>query len=254
VPVFSCDFHIHSALSPCASLEMSSRNIVGRAREVGLDIIAITDHNMAENSLHVRIAGRESGTIVLFGMELQTVEEVHLLIIFRDQETAMELQELVYTGLPAIKNDAEYFGDQVVVDEKDNIVRFEEKLLLNSSSISLTEAVTWVKAHGGLVIPSHIDSPTFSIISQLGYVPEDVPFDALEVSKTERLKNILDFVLAKDIPLVTFSDAHYLEDIGKRRISLSMEEPSFVGVARALKNFGNTARMYGDGKEGLRGC
>jgi 3',5'-nucleoside bisphosphate phosphatase len=233
---------------------MSSRRIIERAKEVGLDIIAITDHNMAENGVYAGIVGRESGLLVLFGMELQTVEELHLLIIFRDQQTAMEFQEFVYDSLPDIKNDPEYFGDQVVVDENDNIVRFEERLLLNSSNISLNEAARWVKSRGALVIPSHIDSPTFSIISQLGYVPDDVPFDALEVSKAERLKEILGFILPKDIPLVTFSDAHYLEDIGKKRISLSMEEPSFVGVAKALKTFGNTARTYRDGEEGLRRC
>jgi PHP family Zn ribbon phosphoesterase len=233
---------------------MSPRNIVRKAKEVGLDIIAITDHNIAENGVYAGIVARESGPVVLFGMELQTVEELHLLVLFHDHETAMELQDLVYSRLPDLKNDAEYFGDQVVVDEEDDIVRFEERLLLNSSTISLNEAVSWAKARGGLIIPSHIDSPTFSIISQLGYVPDDVPFDALEVSRTERLKNILQFILPKDIPLVTFSDAHYLKDIGRRRISLSMEEPGFAGVLMALKTFGNTARMHGGGKEDMRGC
>ena len=233
---------------------MSSRNIVERAREVGLDIIAITDHNVVENGLYAQIAARESGVCVLLGMELQTTEEVHLLVILPDRETAMELQDLVYGRLPDMKNDPEYFGDQVVVDEKDSIVRFEDRLLLNSSNISLDEAVSWVKAHGGLVVPSHIDSPTFSIISQLGYVPADVPFDALEIAKKERLKKILNFILAKDIPLVTFSDAHYLKDIGRRRISLSMDEPGFAGVAKALKDFGDTVRMYEDGEKDPRAC
>ena len=223
---------------------MSPRNIVERAREVGLDIIAITDHNIVANGLYAQIAAHGTGVLVLFGMELQTLEELHLLIVLPDRETAMELQALVYSRLPDMKNDPEYFGDQVVVDEEDNIVRFEERLLLNSSNISLNEAVSWVKARGGLVIPSHIDSPTFSIISQLGYVPAEVPFDALEIAKKERLQKIVDFVFAKDVPLVAFSDAHYLKDIGKRRISLSMDQPDFAGVANALKGFGNTARMY----------
>ena len=190
--------------------------------------------------------------MVLFGMELQTVEEVHLLVIFRDYETAMELQELVYHLPSGIKNDPDYFGDQVVVDEKDEIVRFEERLLLNSTNISLNEAVSWVKAHGGLAIPSHIDSPTFSIISQLGYVPEDIPFDALEVARSRADSRIFSSSFwPRTSPWSGFSDAHYLKDIGKRRIPLPMEEPSFVGVARALKGFGNTARMYeGFGDEG----
>lgn len=232
---------------------MSPKNIVRKAKEEGLDIIAITDHNMAENGVRAGGFGK-AAPLVLYGMELQTVEELHLLIILKDEETAMELQGLVYDSLPDLKNDPEYFGDQVVLDERDEIVRFEERLLLNSTTLSLEEAVAWVKAKGGLAIPSHIDSPTFSIISQLGYVPADVPFDALEIKRRDRIGDILDFILQKDTPLVSFSDAHYLKDIGKRRIRLTMDEPSFEGVVEGLKRFGNTARMYEEGVEGGTEC
>jgi 3',5'-nucleoside bisphosphate phosphatase len=246
VPVYSCDFHIHSALSPCGSLEMSARNIVARAQEAGLDIIAITDHNMAENCLYATVLARKEGRpLVLSGMELQTMEELHILAIFGDNETAMDLQDFVYSHLPDIDNDPDYFGDQVVVDEKDVIVRFEDKMLLNSSTITLNEAVVWIKGRGGIVIASHIDSPTFSIISQLGYVPADVPFDGLEVKHMDRVGEVLDFIMDKEVPLLTFSDAHYLKDIGKRRISLSMEEPSFEGVAVALKKLRKSPRFPG---------
>ncbi len=214
---------------------MSPGNIVERAKEVGLDIIAITDHNMAENAFYADLLSRSSGPVVLFGMELQTAEEVHLLVLFGDYATAMELQNFVYDRLPAVANDPEYFGDQVVVDEHEVIVRFEERLLLNSSNITVNEAVEWAHGHGGIVIPSHIDSPTFSIISQLGFVPEDISFDALEVANRERIEEILPFVMAKDIPIVSFSDAHYLKDIGSKRISLEMEQPTFADVAQALK-------------------
>jgi 3',5'-nucleoside bisphosphate phosphatase len=254
VPVFSCDLHIHSALSPCGSLEMSARSIVERAREVGLDIIAITDHNMVENGYYADLLSHQSGPLVLFGMELQTLEELHLLVLFGDYGTALELQRLVYERLPEIDNDPEYFGDQVVVDEKDHIVRFEKRLLLNSSGISMNDAVSWAKEHGGLVIPSHIDSPTFSIISQLGYVPDHVSFDALEVAKMERLARIVAFVHAKDLPIVTFSDAHYLKDVGRRRISLSMETPSFEGVVQGLRCFADTVRTYEEERGELKGC
>jgi len=223
---------------------MSPRNIIMRAREVGLDIIAITDHNMAENCSYAALRSREAGPLVLSGMELQTAEEVHLLAIFGQHETAMELQKHVYDRLPAILNDPEYFGDQVVVDEKDGIVRFEERLLLNSSAISLDEAVSWIKEHGGLAIPSHIDGSAFSIISQLGYVSEEVPFDALEVVRMDRVQDISGFIMAKDVPLVTFSDAHHLKDIGKRRTFLSMDEPSYAGVAGALKDLRRVDRTF----------
>lgn len=244
MPLFSCDFHIHSTLSPCSSLDMSPRAIVDRARAVGLDIIAITDHNMVENGRYVAAAA-VSGPVVLFGMELQTTEEVHLLMLFPDFETAMEMQETVYDLLPPIENDPDYFGDQVVVDENDTIIRFEKRLLLNSSAISIDGAVAWARAHGSLVIPSHIESPTFGIVTQLGFVSEGIPFDALEVANEKRLDEVLPFILAKDLPIVTFSDAHYLGDIGKKRITLSCGEPTFAEVANALRSFGNTARARG---------
>ena len=242
MPLFSCDFHIHSTLSPCSSLDMSPRAIVRRAGEVGLDIIAITDHNMAENGQYAAAAAGSSRPAVLFGMELQTIEEVHLLILFPDFATAMEMQGIVYDLLPPVENDPDYFGDQVVVDGNDTIIRFEKKLLLNSSALSVNDAAAWAHAHGSLVIPSHIESPTYGIVTQLGFVTENVPFDALEVANEGRLDAVLPFILAKDLPLVTFSDAHYLTDIGKKRIKLSCEEPTFAEVAGALHCFGNTAR------------
>ena len=232
---FFCDFHIHSTLSPCASLEMSPQNIIKKAKEAGLDIIAITDHNMVENTIYVHELGKKLGLGVLFGMELQTWEEIHLLVLFDNYKTALDFQSEIYEFLPAVKNNPVYFGDQVVVDENDNIVRVEEKLLLNSVQISLDEAVSRVKLKDGLVIPSHIDSKTFSIISQLGYVPENLSFDALEIRDKQKIKELLPLVKLKGIPLVTFSDAHYLIDIGKKRTVFYIKEPSFKEIIKALK-------------------
>jgi len=232
---FFCDLHIHSALSPCGALEMSPRNIVRRAKEVGLDLIAVTDHNMTENALAAHRLAEKSGIVVLFGMELQTEEETHVLTIFDDFEIALAFQREIYSLLPPVANNADFFGDQVVVDEYDEIVRFEERLLLNSAQISISDASLWVKAHGGLVIPAHIDSPTFSVVSQLGYVPDDAPFDALEVRHPERLDMIKPMVANRELPFVTFSDAHYVKDIGRRRIRLNLDTPECRSIAEALK-------------------
>lgn len=233
--IFSCDLHIHSTLSPCGSLEMSPINIVTRARETGLDIIAITDHNMVENSLYAHEFGKKAGVFVLFGMELQTLEEVHLLAIFDDYECALSFQTKIYGLLPDVQNDADYFGDQVVVNEDNEIVRFEEKLLLNSAQISITDAAFWIKGHDGLCIPSHIDSQTFSIITQLGFIPADLPCDALEVRNKENIAGLLPLIMDKNIPFVSFSDAHYLADIGKRKIHLDLDQTNCKEISKALK-------------------
>jgi hypothetical protein len=214
---------------------MSPHNIVAKAKEVGLNIISITDHNMVENCLYAHEIGKKVGITVLFGMEAQTAEEIHLLALFDTYELALAFQEKIYGLLPDIQNDADYFGDQVVVNEQNEIVRFESRLLLNSSQISITDATIWIKNHGGIAIPSHIDSPTFSIISQLGYIPEDLPFDALEVRNKDKSMELLPFIMKKDTPFVSFSDAHYLDDIGKRRINLNLEEPNCREIAGALK-------------------
>lgn len=233
--IFSCDLHIHSTLSPCGSLEMSPSNIIAKAKQVGLHVISITDHNMVENCFYANEIGKKSDITVLFGMELQTIEEIHLLAFFDTYELALAFQTKVYELLPDIQNDAEYFGDQVVVNEENEIIRFENRLLLNSAQISVTDATSWIKNHGGIAIPSHIDSPTFSIISQLGYIPDDLPFDALEVRNKDKAIELLPLIMTKDIPFVSFSDAHYLEDIGKRRITLQLEEPNCFEISRALK-------------------
>jgi 3',5'-nucleoside bisphosphate phosphatase len=113
-------------------------------------------------------------------------------------------------------------------------VRFEEKLLLNSAQISIEDAVSWIASHGGLAIPSHIDSQTFSVISQLGYVPENIPFDALEVRNTNCIGEIISFIPGRKIPFVTFSDAHYVDDIGKRRMHMQLDKPNCSGIKKAL--------------------
>ena len=46
---FFADLHIHTVLSPCGDLLMIPQNIIDKAIEVGLDMIAITDHNSAKN-------------------------------------------------------------------------------------------------------------------------------------------------------------------------------------------------------------
>jgi len=217
---------------------MSPKNIVEKAHEIGLHIIAITDHNMTENSFYACELGKKRGITVLSGMELQTLEEIHLLAIFDNYEVAFDFQKKIYDLLPDVHNDVDFYGDQIVVDTENEIVRSEERLLLNSAQISVDNAVNLIKSMGGIAIPSHIDSATFSIISQLGFVPDNIPFDALEVRHLEKASDLLPLIMLKNVPFVSFSDAHYVADIGRRKIILDMDEPNCLEIARALKILG----------------
>jgi 3',5'-nucleoside bisphosphate phosphatase len=241
---FSCDLHIHSTLSPCGSLDMSPKNIVEKAHEIGLHIISITDHNMTENCFYARELGNKLGITVLSGMELQTLEEIHLLAFFDEYDVAFDFQKKIYDLLPDVHNDIDFYGDQIVVDMENEIVRSEERLLLNSAQISIDNAVNLIKSMGGIAIPSHIDNPTYSIISQLGFVPDNIPFDALEVRNLEKVGDLLPLIMQKNVPFVSFSDAHYIADVGRRKIILDMDAPNCLEMAKALKTIGT--ERYGN--------
>lgn len=227
------DLHIHSVLSPCGSLEMSPKRILEKAQSIGLNLISITDHNSIENSLVTEKLAKKYGINYLFGMEVQTKEEVHILIYFDRFEDLYEIYKIVYENLPDIKNNPEIFGDQVVVDENENIIKFEDKMLLNSTNLSIKELNDIVKKRGGLFIPAHIDSETFSLISQLGFIPSDLEIDFLELTYiTEKSNFLMNNLNYSEYKFVSFSDAHYLNDIGRSITIFEIDSPS----TSSLKN------------------
>ena len=58
---------MHTVLSPCAEVEMIPPLIVRRAKELALDLIAVTDHNSAENVGAVMAAANGQGLSVMPG-------------------------------------------------------------------------------------------------------------------------------------------------------------------------------------------
>ncbi len=230
------DLHIHSTLSPCGSLDMSPSRIVREAKERGIHMIAITDHNTCDNVVYAQRVGEEIGVKVLPGMELQTEEEVHLLAYFDSLDAACSFKDRIYAYLPDVKNDPEYFGDQVIVDESEMVVGFEEKLLLNSLLLSVDECVKMVRDYGGLPVPAHVDRDTYGLISQLGFIPDYLGFDALEVSRLMELEEaVRRWPELDEYTIITSSDAHYPGDIGAAVTLLRMEEPSWEGFLGALR-------------------
>ena len=232
---YSADLHIHSCLSPCASLDLSPREIVERAATECLDIIAITDHNTAKNVQVVMRLGEKRGLKVIPGMEVQTREEIHLLTLFPDWPPAAAWDEEVREHLPDVRNDPEIFGDQPIVDEGGTILGFEERLLLNSIDLSLEDVKRRVEGLGGVVIPSHFDKGSFSLISQLGLIPEDMELEALEISRRSQFQEVGGRVnVSLHIPRIVSSDAHRLEDIGRARTILLLGDASLKELRLAL--------------------
>ena len=232
---FYADLHIHTCLSPCGELEMSPSGIVEAALARGINIIAICDHNSALNVPYVIRAAKSRGLEVVPGMEVNTKEEVHLLALFETQEAAFAMQEEVYAVLPG-ENDEETFGLQVIANENSEVEGFEKRLLIGACGLSLERAIEIVHGLGGLAIPSHIDREAFSLVGQLGFIPPGLPVDALEISRrTKPEEAIARIPEAKGYPLITNSDAHFLEDVGKAFTRFRLKTRSFDEIRMALK-------------------
>ncbi len=223
------DLHVHSVLSPCATYRMAPGEIARRAVEVGLELIAITDHNSAENAAAVVEAGRRVGLTVLPGMEMETSEEVHVLTLFEEARQAMDMQSIAYAHLPDLPNDEEFFGAQLIVDAADQFVRKEPRRLIVATSLGLSEVSTLVVALGGICIPAHVDRPAYGLVGVLGFVPPLPGFPALEVSRHARPE---DYALPGR-PALRSSDAHDLDDLGSGETDFVMAEPTLAEIVRA---------------------
>jgi 3',5'-nucleoside bisphosphate phosphatase len=236
VKAFRADLHVHTVLSPCAEIEMLPQLIVAEALRLGIDLIAITDHNATANIPAVQQAARGQGLAVLPGMELQTREEVHLLALFDELDQARAFQSIVDGALPAISNDPEHFGVQLVVDAGGEVVAQEERLLLTSADLSINQAVAEIHCLGGLAIPAHVDRRGFGLLEALGFVPPDLPVDALELSRRlTPTRARAAFPQLAGFPLIQDGDVHRLEEfLGST--CFEMEHRTTQEIRLALRN------------------
>jgi len=210
--------------------------IVQKALEIGLNLIAITDHNASENVPAVIKAAEGSELTVLPGMELQTEEEVHVLCLFDSMNQLNKLQELVDKTLPDVKNNIEFFGEQFIVDHTGEFIRRKERLLINSTQLSFDEAFHAVTELGGLFIPAHVNRQAFSLIDHLGFVPPDLDIDALEVSRHISLEDAkTKFPQIKRFPLIQSGDVHYIDDfLGVNQFII--EKPTIDELKQAFRS------------------
>lgn len=229
------DLHIHSCLSPCGSDDSTPANIVGMAIVAGLDAIAITDHNSCLNVSAAMELGEAYGVTVIPGMELTTSEEVHVLCYFKELEKAMAFSRYVSENTPAIQNKPEFFGHQLVVGSDDNVIREENQLLTVASNISFDYVQRILNDYDGLMVPAHINKATTSLLSNLGMLPENPDFTAVEIQTTDKIPELTEnYPYLQKCHILTSSDAHYLKDIQDPVHVLHAEENTAESIVDAL--------------------
>lgn len=227
------DFHIHSALSPCGDNDMTPNNLINMSIIKGLDAVALTDHNACEN---VRAAAAVAGDKIIFipGMEVETSEEVHIVTLFPTADAAEEMQRILDDSSPFIPNRPEIFGNQYIMDENDEICGEIDRMLVTASGLDIYTVVAAAKDLGGIAYPAHIDRESYSVLSNLGFIPPDLDISAVEI--TEKSRAALGGEYSNRYNIITSSDAHYLWDISERNHYIEVSDASVRGILNAISN------------------
>ena len=231
------DFHIHSCLSPCGDNDMTPENLVNMAKLCGDQVIALTDHNSCLNCPAALKAGKSIGLTVIPGMELTTSEEIHVVCLFEYIKNALEFSEFVYSHLPTVHNNPSIFGDQLIMNENDEVQGTVDKLLINATSISIMQIVSLMEKFGGFCFPAHIDRNSYSILSNLGYFPDDCGFVAAEISKKcdlEMLKQSHSEI--NGLHILRDSDSHSLDWLDFENETIDCNALSFQDIVDSIKH------------------
>jgi 3',5'-nucleoside bisphosphate phosphatase len=235
---YRADLHLHTALSPCASELMTPPLIVAQAMELGLDMIAVSDHNAAGNVRAVQQAAAEAGgsLTVLAAMEITSAEEVHVVGVFPGAEAADQVAATIRAMLStADEQYYSFFGDQQLLAADGSETGTDTATLAWATTLDLNDTVRLIHSAGGLAIAAHVDRKSFSVFSQLGFFPPDSGFDAVELSKhAARRPEILEQVAGLGLPVTRASDSHYLEEMGAVSTGLLLAEPTFAELALAF--------------------
>lgn len=227
--------HIHTLLSPCGDLDSTPETIVKMAKSRGIDIIGITDHNSTRHCRLAEYYAKKYNIFVLCGAEVTSREEAHCLCYFKDHDSLDAFQQFLDAHIPDIKNNPDFFGDQVQIDENDNIVYEEERLLTSAIDAGVDALALKVRDLDGIFIPAHIDKMKNSIISQLGFIPFDLVYDAVELSEHgDREKILKAHPYLVNTSFTRSSDAHFPDRVGTVFCTFEMEDLSFEEIKKTL--------------------
>ena len=230
------DFHIHSCLSPCTEEDMTPYNLVNLSALMGMQAIALTDHNSCQNCRAAMQAGEDAGITVIPGMELCTSEEVHVVCLFEELKAAEEFSDYVLSTVPQVKNRPEIFGTQLIMDSTDKVLGNQDILLTTASGISISNVEKLVDGYGGVCYPAHIDRSSYSVISNLGMITKEMGFEVAEISPNGNIDALIrQYPILSEMKILTSSDAHRLESLPPASLSLHTEN-SVKSIISHLKN------------------
>lgn len=222
------DLHIHSCLSPCADDDMTPNNIAGMATLKGLQILALTDHNSCKNCPAFFEACRKNGIIPIAGMELSTAEDIHLVCLFEDLKMAMAFDAEIEKHLPPIRNRADIFGNQLILDGEDCEIGTVENLLISATDLWVQEALDLARSFGAHVHPAHIDRESNGMVAILGDIPKEYGFECFEFKEQKAIGEYRQrFSEIGEDSVLVCSDAHRLWELNEAEHFLMLEDEPY---------------------------
>ena len=218
------DLHIHSTLSPCGAEEMLPPQVLLTAERRGIAVVGIVDHCCARNAWAFMEAAPAFEVRVFVGLEVESAENVHLLALFDSVAAAMEMDRIVSEHLPPLKNRADLFGRQNLVDEWGESIGVDDRLLITATDLSVERVAGLTHELGGMSIAAHVDRSANGLLRILGFVPPKLQVDVFEISASLSVPAAL--ARYPDLlgrPLITAGDAHCLADIGRAVTTISRD-------------------------------
>jgi PHP family Zn ribbon phosphoesterase len=200
--------------------------IVDAALASGLEVIAITDHNTFEAVDDIRKEARTKGIYVFPGAEL-TTKSGHFIALFDIESIIEDLRNI----LVQLKLDKHRWGDATAIIEG-----------------STRDVIEHVGEHGGIVVAAHIERWPSGVLESGASSREKMdilssPFlSALEITVPQnkvswnggKMHNY-----ARRFACIQSSDAHSLEETGRRHMFIKMDNVNLESLKSAFTDFEN---------------
>lgn len=225
---WKCDLHLHSP----GSYDFTNRDNVEAshwtddARHNELDAVAVTDHNTGAFVDHIQREARAEGRdlVVFPGVELTISGGIHLLVLFDPEKDADAIT--AFLGRCQVPHENHGRPDAL-------------------SPCSLQDVMKWAAEHDALCIAAHVTEEKGLLKSvqpgqTLQQIVKSENLHAVEVNNHD--PGLLEYLdnskegYRRDqgqLPLLTFSDGHALDQIGRRSTWIKMSRPNMKGLKLA---------------------
>lgn len=198
------DLHIHTPASKCFKIKtVKADAIIEKSIEMGLDAIAITDHNSAEWIDVIKDKAKSTPLVIFPGVEITTSEGIHIVALFDIDKSKAYIENF----LGAIDITPDKYG------ATDAISKFNAQQVIEK-----------IVERGGLAVLAHVDgykgafkeldgNPRLNLFNEAEYSALECEGKTLPsaLKKEKGFKRIPTFYLASDNPDPEDTKKHSIE-------------------------------------------